>query len=369
MKFTNNNFGKNIKYNKSSKKSRGDVLEQRLFRIFFAAFAAILIFISIHIFVNRNNITADTANYMTLTQAETGTKEIYGANKDASGNVTNLNGLISISCYGDSFTNAPNDATASYPGVLSILAQRTVYNVAVDNDSIFEMAAREGGRPILVSPFIIPTTKASTEVLISNNDGKALNFDFSKNGGLNPCKIQGVEGLLSVIDGKYCFTRAESGDETLVLTPTEVESRAMQLRRDDICIFFLGDDNIYKTPEKAVEIYKDMADYLTSENKSYLIVGPVKGEVAILNAANNALAEAFGDKFLDLRAYLINDAAEDLNIKLSEDDQVLANNGIIPYVYFSGSKYFSAQGADAAGSAIYEKLSSLNYFTDTPGNN
>lgn len=364
MKFFNNNFVKNTKRKKSQKKSRADLIEQRLFKLFLVAFIFMLAFVGIHIALNGINITTKSTHYMTLTQAETGNKEVYGANKDAAGNVTNLNNLVSVSCYGDSFTNAPDDATASYPGVLSILAQRTVYNVAVDNDSIFEMAAREGGKPILVSPFIIPPTKASTEVLVSNEDDKALNFDFSKNGGLNPCTINGIEGLLSEINGKYCFTRTQSGDETLVLTPTEVKTRAMEQRRNDICVFFLGDDAIYKTPDEAVKIYQDMVNYLPSENRRYIVVGPIKGEIATLDAANKALAEAFGDNYLDLRSFLINQADKELKINLSEDDRVLANNKIVPYIYFSNSKYLSAEGADAAGLAIFNKLDSLNYFSD-----
>ncbi len=354
---------KKLKYNKN-KKSRADVLEQKLFKIVFAAFVLILAFVGIHLFLNRELIATNTSHYMTLTQAEKGTKDMYGATKDAAGNVTNLNNLRGISCYGDSYTNAPDDATSSYPGVLSYLAQRTVYNIAVDNDSIFETAARQGGSPAYVSPFVIPANKSSTEVLVSDKDGRAINFDYSKNGGLNPCSINGVEGLLSVIDGRYVFTRTESGDETLVLTPAEVKSRAMLQRMDDVSVFFVGDDAIFKTPEKAVEIYKKMADSLNEKDRAFIVVGPIKGEVAVLEAANKALAEAFGDNFFNLRQYLLTDAAEDIKITLSEDDRVLAQNGIIPYVYFSNNKYFSAEGADAAAFAIYNKLNELNYLTD-----
>jgi hypothetical protein len=363
-KLKNNNSGSKSK-KRTTKKGRADIMEKRLAIVFSLCLCAILLYVGLHIATKGINLTQTGSNhYATLTQTETGTKEVYGAKKDASGNISNLNDLVAISCYGDSFTNAADDATASYAGVLSMLAQRTVYNVAADNDSIFEMAAREGGRPIVVSPFIIPTNKASTEVLISNIDGKELNFDFSKNGGLNPCSINGIEGLLSVINGKFCFTRAESGDESLVLTPTKVETRAMSLRNEDICIFFLGDDDIYKTPEEAVKIYKDMINALKSENKTYLIVGPIKGETAVLDEANKVLADAFGNNFIDMRNYLMNDAANDLNITLSEDDTILATGGIVPYVYFNDSKHLSAQGADAVAYGIYNKLKTLNYLAD-----
>lgn len=348
----------------STKKSRLDIFEKKLSVLILIIFVCIIIYVAVIATVKNVTSQDDLEDrYISLTTAETGTKDVYGAQKDASGNVTSINDVVPISCYGDSFTNAADDATVSYPGVLSVYAQRTVYNLAVDSDTIFEMAAREGGVSAVVSPFIIPVSKTPTEVVLTNEDGKALNFDFSKNGGFNPCTIQGVEGLLSIIDGKYSFTRADSGDETLVLTPTEVETRAMSLRTDDICVFFLGDDDIYNTPEEAIEIYNRMIEYL-DDNSSYLIVGPVKGEVAELDAANAALAEAFGDKFLDLRRYLITQADEDINITLSEDDSILADNNIIPYIYFADNDSLSAQGADAVGKAVYDKLNSLGYFAD-----
>lgn len=364
--FSNKKAAKKLKYMRN-KQSRADMLEKKFFKAVLAAFVLILIFVGAHLFLNRELIATNTSHYMTLTQAEKGTKDMYGATKDAAGNITNLNNLRGISCYGDSYTNAPDDATASYPGVLSYLAQRTVYNVAVDDDSIFETAARQGGSPAYVSPFVIPANKSSTEVLIRDKEGRDINFDYSKNGGLNPCSISGVDGLLSVIDGKYYFTRTDSGDETLVLTPAEVKSRAMMQRMDDISIFFIGDDAIFKTPEKAVEIYKNMADNLNEKDRAFIVVGPIKGEVAVLEAANKTLAKAFGDNFFDLRHYLLTNAAEDINITLSEDDSVLAQNGIIPYVYFSNNKYFSAEGADAAAFSIYNKLNELNYLTDDEG--
>ena len=353
------------KIRKKTKKSRSDIFEQRFIRIVSVFFLVFLAFILFHVLTNLDDIQQSRkAKYVTLTQAELGTKEVYGTQKDSTGNISELNGLVPVSCYGDSFTNTADDSTASYPGILSVLAQRTVYNVAVNNDSIHEMAAREGGRPAEVSPFIIPANKAPTEVLVSNNQKKNIRFDVSKNGGLNPCKINGIEGLLSIIEGKYYFTRVDSGEEELVLTPTTITTRAMEQRTEDICVFFLGNDDIYKTPEKAVEIYKDMISFLGDNNK-YLIVGPIKGEIAQLNAANKALSDAFGNNYLDLRSYMLTQADKDLKIELSEGDRILANNNIIPYVYFtSDGEHFSAQGADAAGKAVYDKLASLNYFAD-----
>ena len=348
------------------KRRSAESTEKRIMAIIALMFAAGVAYTSVYVLTHHSTADKKDVYYSPITQAERGVKEVYNAGRDENGNTANINKLTPISCYGDNFTNSPDDSTVSYPGVLSVLAQRTVYNVAVNNDGIYEIAARQGGIPALVSPFVIPPNKKPAEVYVTNELGNELKLDFSKNGGLNPCKINGVEGILSVINGKYCFTRMESGTENIVLNLSEVNTRAMDLRQNDICIFFVGDDEIFDTPEKAVEIYKKMVGKLTSENQTYLIIGPVKGDIEMLDKANKALADAFGDKYLDLRSYLLNDAAKALDIKLTEDDAILAKNKIIPYVYFSDNKKaFSTQGADATGTAVYNKLNELGYFADT----
>ena len=80
------------------------------------------------------------------------------------------------------------------------------------------VAGRQGGVPMIVGPCDIPAKKESVEITLTNEYGTELTPDFSKNGGLNPVTINGVEGVVSSINGKYYFTRSQSGYETLYIS-------------------------------------------------------------------------------------------------------------------------------------------------------
>jgi hypothetical protein len=243
-----------------------------------------------------------------------------------------------------------------------------VYNIAVNDETIYGMAARQGGIPAMLSPFTMRADKRHTEVYLTNTEDMDLDLDLSKNGGLNPCTIDGVEGLLSKINGKYYFTRSNSGEEKIIDTTTEVVTRAMQLRGNDINVFFLGNDSIYDTPDKAVEIYQKMVEAIPAEDKKYLIVGPIKGKAQSISDTNKIFSDTFGDNYLDLREYLTKQAADDIGLTLSEADAELANGNFVPSEFFENSSldsnFLSDVGAEAVGTGVYQRLDKLGYLAD-----
>jgi hypothetical protein len=351
------------------KRSRADVFEKKLTITVLLCFLLIAAYTGFHSIKYRvaTAKTQDTS-YVRLSNAEKGEQDAYGTTKDSAGNTTEINGLTPISCYGDSFTNAADSSTLSYPSVLSYKANRTVYNIAVNDETIYGMAARQGGIPAMLSPFTMRADKRHTEVYLTNTEDMDLDLDLSKNGGLNPCTIDGVEGLLSKINGKYYFTRSNSGEEKIIDTTTEVVTRAMQLRGNDINVFFLGNDSIYDTPDKAVEIYQKMVEAIPAEDKKYLIVGPIKGKAQSISDTNKIFSDTFGDNYLDLREYLTKQAADDIGLTLSEADAELANGNFVPSEFFENSSldsnFLSDVGAEAVGTGVYQRLDKLGYLAD-----
>lgn len=277
--------------------------------------------------------------------------------------------LIPISCWGDSFTVARTEYSISYSGILAALSERIVYNIGAPSDSIKAIAGRQGGIPMLTTPFIIPSDKTPVEISVDSSMGGRLTFDFSKNAGLNPCTIKGVEGMISKINGKTYFTRSSSGKEVMVYEPEPVITRAMALRRNDISIFFVGSDSLLSEPQTLVKIYRSMADYLAAGNTQYLVLSPIKGDDAAVKAAEEALAAEFGDKFLNARLAMCND----VNIHHDEysvpsEQTEAAKKGIIPKMFFDSEEYLSDYGAFALGTAVDKKLNELGYYADEEEN-
>ena len=280
-------------------------------------------------------------------------------------NVKSAEELLPVSCWGDSFTVADNEYSISYAGVIAGLSKRIVYNIGAPSDSIKAIAGRQGGVPMLTTPFIIPSDKTPVEISVDSSMGGRLAFDFSKNAGLNPCVIKGVEGIISEINGKTYFTRSASGSEVMVYQPEVIVTRAMNLRRGDISIFFVGSDSMLGEPEKLVSIYRSMADYLNEGNTKYLVMSPVRGDDTLIKAAETALEAEFGEKFLNTRLAMCND------INITHDEYTVppeqaenAKKGIIPPMFFDSDEYFSDFGAFALGTAVDGKLRELGYFDD-----
>lgn len=271
-----------------------------------------------------------------------------------------------ITCWGDSYTIAPNDIIPSYAGILSQLSSRYVYNVGTPLDGLKVIAGRQGGVPLVTTPFIIPADKTPVEIAVDSSAGGRQYLDFTKNAGLNPVKIAGVSGVISKIDDKYYFTRDASGNQVMVLEPAEISTRAMDLRRDDICVFFVGSDSMVDEPEKMVEIYKSMVEYLDGGNRAYIVVSPIVGDPAKLDVVDRILAQEFGENYLNLRKYFCNDLDETFVVGLTKEEKDEMLRGIIPERYFtdSGKDYLSQMGAEITGTVIYNKLAELGYFQD-----
>lgn len=268
-------------------------------------------------------------------------------------------GPVPISCWGDSYTIASDYSTPSYVAYLSRNAVRLCYNLGVGRGSLEDIAARQGGVPLIVAPMDIPARMNYVEIAITNDYGHVPNIDFDKNSGFNPCKITGIEGIISNFYGTYKFTRSKSGFEQIVLEPTPVYTKAMELRRDDITVFFIGSTDNLSNAAQTVEIYKKMSSFLNTGK--YLVVGPIKGDVKKIKEINTALSDAFGNKFLDLYSYLYNDAPKEYKITINEKDRQSIELGNLPANYIN-NKSFSKQGAEIVGKKIFDVLNGLNYF-------
>lgn len=330
-----------------------------------AAVLTIVIILSVifggaNLITDGNNITNED-NYITYSH-EYGKDMVYG--EEQTPNMENYPSdqfeSLPIACWGDEFSIAPDTQTPSYGAFLSRNTLSFVFNMAINNCSIETMGGRQGGLPIYVMPCDIPAKKSSVEVVLKNDYTENLTLDFSKNAGLNPCSINDVEGIISEFDGTLKFSRNKSGFEEIVLEPTILTTRAMEYRRGDITIFFLGKSAEYKNIDKAINIYDKMISYL--ETDKYLIIGPVSGDVNTIETANAALAEKYGNKFLNLYDYLLNTAPDEYALTITSKGKEQITNGILPENYLQDSSHFNKLGAEITANTVTTKFKELKYI-------
>ena len=362
-----------IKYPSSGHKSSGrrnadKSFDRMLFFIPVALLVCAIIVTIAYTVINKtenNKIAVSDDLYNEYANANSFKNNVYGEGQtpNMENTPTPSSEEHAISVYGDSFCISQDVRTPSFAAYLSKYTNMSlVYNVAVAGDTLESMAGREGGLPFYISPCDIPSNKKSVEITLENEYGTDIVPDFSKNGGLNPCKVNGIEGVLSTKNDKLYFTRQESGYELIVSKPTTVETRAMEMRLDDITIFFVGSDDLYKNSARVVDLYTKVTDKLNTDR--YLIIGPVTGDKEVIEKVSSALSEKFGNKFFNMYDYLCGDAIKDGNIKLSASDQKLADNKeSVPSVFIGKSgNYFSDKANDIIGKKLSVILNELKYL-------
>ncbi|MFR7511933.1 MAG: hypothetical protein ACLUUN_06605, partial [Muribaculaceae bacterium] len=141
---------------------------------------------------------------------------------------------------------------------------------------------------------------------------------------------------------------------------TPIQTRAMGIRNKDTSIFFIGSVDKLESKDRMIEIYQKMAKALNTDK--FLVIGPVSGDTAKVNEYNQALAAAFGNKYLDLHSYICSDQIlKDNKFKLNEENKKMASNGQIPKAFLLDPEHFNQTANEAIGKRISKKLLELKY--------
>ncbi len=272
-----------------------------------------------------------------------------------------------IICWGDSLTFGEGGNGVTFPSVLEEKLKLKIVNYGVQGETARQIGIRMGAFPMTVGAFEIPAEQTAVEVTLwhSGEDPVMMRLGDC---GINPCHISGIEGTLSyqAKDNKYYFIRSAPGSAVLAEEGTAVETFAAEDKKtSDIIILFAGTNLApdRDTVGELIRAQKQMLEFLGCER--YLIVGLTSLAMAPdIVPVNQALAEEFGEHFLDVRAYLLEHGLEDAKIKPSAQDEKDLKAGEIP----SSLRVDIVHGNEAfyriIGEQVYQKLDDMNYISE-----
>lgn len=318
--------------------------------------------------------------------------------------------LPGIVCWGDSLT-AGSSGNVSYPDTLqtyidtylcdvydlryslesveglsrldweSYKISVPVVNMGAGREDSATILGRSGVVPYVVSSdFVIPAEVESVSVGIVSKNGKSVAPLTAGDGGVNPVTIAGVEGTLTRTYSSqkwnrytYQFTRLEAGQEVSVTKGTEVVTASKDAYRDYIHIVWLGTYGDFTNPEKLVNDTKALLQRQNVNTDRYLVIGPCTYDGSwstvmnySMDSIDSAMLQAFGDRYVNLRKYLIEDGLRDAGLTATTTDQRNIQSGKVPSSFRS-----NASGADLNGVAyrlvgklVYERMDRLGYFDD-----
>ena len=123
-----------------------------------------------------------------------------------------------------------------------------------------------------------------------------------------------------------------------------------------------GYDNDY---DVLISQYDAMLEY--SQCKYYIIVGDTDYSADYRSDWENALKQAYGDHFINMRQYLVdfvnNGGLNDLGIPKEPDDYNQLEIGEVPYsLKVDDESHLNSYGYWIEGNAIYEKGCELGYW-------
>lgn len=272
-----------------------------------------------------------------------------------------------IVCWGDSLTFGQGGEGVTFPSVLAELMPGVqVINYGIQGETAKQIAIRAGALPMTVSAFTIPEDNTPVQVYLWQNGEDPIMMRLG-DVGINPCSIAGIQGVLSYDPDeiKYYFTRTEPGEAVDVADGTRVITLGDEDKLpSDVIILFAGTNRApdKNTVQELVDLERQMLEYIGSER--YVVIGLTSKElVPDVAEINQALHQAFGEHFLDIRSYLLEDGLEDAGLEVTDQDQKDIERGEIPSSLRVDVVHGNSAFYRLIGEQVYEKLKELGYIS------
>lgn len=340
-------------------------------------------------FASCTNLTvyapADSTTYNTLMSA-------YGSSVDVTIVVAGSEALPVIAVWGDSTSN-PNRPWKEWPARLQeVVKTYAVKNQAVSGEFTTSTSARQGGNALSVGAFTIPADTSQVEITLTSADGQTFGAApvFSAGGGFNPCTIAGVQGtIIHAGSGVYKFARKAAGSAVVVPAGSVVTSDADAMLNNAAAVMLVNIGINAGWNENANTLLNQvqlMVNHFTaSGGTKYIITGPYAGQFLKTAALRSTVlsyeslaAAAFGEHWLNLRTYLIENGLSENSLTASDLDNERMAVGQIPasllgggsttdIIIFDGVNYTdethpNAYGQNSIFKAFYAKGQALGYW-------
>lgn len=328
----------------------------------------------------------------------TGYKSGYGY-EDNNGELTSLTNGKNIVCWGDSITYGLGgqddtyivhgdeviDASGwAYTDVLKYRTGMNVYNLGVCGETSYDIALRQGGIKMYVGKQVTVKPGTKTKVSIVDEYG-------------NPAILENFNGYQTDNDEPYnvvyindtAFQLEESDDGSIYISlydesitksvkikkGSQVITKAAHDMSADIVIIQMGSNGGWDDYDELIEQYK--AIIANSGTECYIIIGDTDNPDESIDSANYessaevgtddtlweaALREAFGEHFINMRTYMLENGLEVAGLETTDDDIDDLADGRVPESLKYDYTHLNSYGYYVIGQGVYEKGVELGYW-------
>jgi len=277
-----------------------------------------------------------------------------------------------IVAWGDSLTEGGGGNGVTFPNVLQGLISESKLDIPVENMGVAgedtnTILGRVESVPFVVGSFTIPEDTSEVEIWLTSSNGNAV-WPLRQGDKMNPVIINGVEGTIRIeqdsvdsADFTYYFQRTSAGESVEVEEETVVETIGSSSFDNYIPIIFIGTNGGYDDEEDLItqiNTIRDMGKY----NEKYIVLGLTTGNAESNEYLESLMEEEFGERYINLREYLVENGLELAGLEATEADLDAISEGSIPPSLLSDEVQFNAQGYTIIGQAIYERMNELGDF-------
>ena len=307
-----------------------------------------------------------------------------------------------VACWGDSYTHGSYTYTTHLRALLG--DDWEVYDGGISGNRTYEIAARQGGLPIVTgSAFTIP---AGTEtvpidgVLRTHNvlfDAGYYNIRLFGGSLCNPCKLVGTNGeeILCNVSSSFktvddvttyygTIKRLTAGDPVEIAEHTPIETyAARELKNVDLTIIYMGANGMFGSEtnqgaslsgalDNLVAQYQEMID-ATIHSDSFLALGFHNRREFENYGYSEKFENAFGqERFLNLRKPVVKDEASckywllrsgafEKEEDIPQSELNLAAKGDWPRCLFHDISHPNDYGSKIFALLIYDRMVELGY--------
>ena len=316
--------------------------------------------------------------------------------------------LPGIVCWGDSLTLG-SSGNRAYPSVLKTYLdtyfcdiydfRSTIYNaedysrlkwddykvsVPVINmgagpEDSYTILGRAGAMPYVTGEALtIPAQMEPVEINLKSGSGKPVYPLTGGNVGVNNVRLGDVEGSIAIqsnayynTDYRYYFTRSEAGQEVYVPAGTVVKTAATDQYRDYIHIVCIGTYGTFTNADDLVQQTRILLSRQAKNPERFIVLGLCSVDRSTYNtysldAIDSAMMQAFGNRYINVRKYLVEDGLADAGISPTGADKLRIPQGMVPDSFLSTSHGIELNGKayTLIGKLVYDRMESLGYFDE-----
>lgn len=327
---------------------------------------------------------------------------------DATGSDTSGNGIVTlndittgkkIACWGDSITyglggqentfiksdNGVIDASDwSYPDTLKYYTGLDVYNLGVCGETSYDIALRQGGIKMYVGKQVTVKQGVRAQINIVDEYGSQVmleNFNGYETDNDEPANVVYINDTpfqLEADNGKlYISVYGDSSNKSIkIKKETQVVTKAAHDISGDVLVIQMGSNGGWDDYDELIQQYKAMID--NSGTECYIIIGDTDNPDESVDSAyytdssevgiddtlwEAALREAFGEHFINMRVYMIENALSTAGLEPTQEDIDNIDDGRVPESLKHDFTHLNSYGYYAVGVAVYNKGIELGYWS------